>query len=253
MTGVLNYQSLTKEHYVSALDSGEVTQKHDIELLIAMTNLPPGTGPQMAEWLGFDDQRKFERWIGGNGISGRFRDYLNVEKPKTGTHVDWWRIVAEAKRESVKSPNGKTRPLWVWYGLRRDLIDALTDLGYLNTNEASLYPDQVDSDISYFEGQTKQILVNAYERNAKARAKCIDHYTAVCCVCEFDFLKKYGGLGTGFIHVHHLIELSSIGDAYEVDPIKDLRPVCPNCHAMLHRRKPAYSIQELKDIIETAI
>jgi 5-methylcytosine-specific restriction protein A len=32
-----------------------------------------------------------------------------------------------------------------------------------------------------------------------------------------------------------------------VHPVKDLRPVCPNCHAMIHRGPgPALSIGELR-------
>ncbi len=62
-------------------------------------------------------------------------------------------------------------------------------------------------------------------------------------------MKFYGQIGEGFIHVHHLKPLSEIGQEYEVDPIEDLRPVCPNCHAMLHRKKPPYTIEQLKDLI----
>jgi predicted HNH restriction endonuclease len=40
--------------------------------------------------------------------------------------------------------------------------------------------------------------------------------------------------------------LSEIGGEYIVDPVADLRPVCPNCHAVLHRRIPAYSIEEVR-------
>jgi 5-methylcytosine-specific restriction protein A len=95
------------------------------------------------------------------------------------------------------------------------------------------------------EGRTKQITVNIYERNSIVRAKCIEHHGAVCQVCDLDFETKYGKMGKGFIHVHHLIELSTIGDDYEVDPVHDLLPVCPNCHAMLHKRQPAYLVREL--------
>ncbi len=55
--------------------------------------------------------------------------------------------------------------------------------------------------------------------------------------------------GVGFIHVHHKVELSSIGREYVVDPIEDLVPVCPNCHAMLHTRKPALTIDGLRAIL----
>jgi len=65
-------------------------------------------------------------------------------------------------------------------------------------------------------------------------------------VCEFNFEAAYGEIGSGFIHVHHLTKLSDIRQGYEVNPVDDLRPVCPNCHAMLHKRNPPYTIDELK-------
>jgi len=102
---------------------------------------------------------------------------------------------------------------------------------------------------TYFEGATKLIKVNLYERNHDARQKCIDHYGVICQVCKFSFEKVYGVIGEAYIHVHHLKPLSEIGEEYELDPIKDLRPVCANCHSMLHRKKPSYTIDELKSII----
>ncbi len=111
---------------------------------------------------------------------------------------------------------------------------------------AKIYPDELDNPESLFEGIKKTVLVNSYERNPKARKKCIEHYGAQCVVCGFNFEKVYGNIGFGFIHVHHLTQLSDIGRGYEVDPIKDLRPVCPNCHAMLHQKNPSHTIDELR-------
>jgi 5-methylcytosine-specific restriction protein A len=109
------------------------------------------------------------------------------------------------------------------------------------------HPEEIRFDETLLEGATRQVTVNEYERNEKARGKCIEKYGYQCCVCEFDFEKKYGVVGRKFIHVHHLVELSTIGREYRIDPIRDLRPVCPNCHAMLHTQKPAYRIEELRD------
>ena len=86
----------------------------------------------------------------------------------------------------------------------------------------------------YVEGRLVSVLSNRFERDARARKECIRHYGSSCVVCGINFAKTYGGLGAGFIHVHHLTPLSQIRSTYKVDPIKDLRPVCPNCHAMLH-------------------
>jgi 5-methylcytosine-specific restriction enzyme A len=99
-----------------------------------------------------------------------------------------------------------------------------------------------------FEGAVKVIKVNKYERNVEARRRCIEFYGCYCQVCGFDF-SKYGELGQGYIHVHHLILISTIGQLYEVDPINDLRPVCANCHAMIHLRNPPYSIEDMKRLI----
>jgi hypothetical protein len=109
--------------------------------------------------------------------------------------------------------------------------------------------EEISDSASLFEGASRQIFVNAYERNQIARRKCIEHYGPICKVCEFDFGAVYGEIGQGFIHVHHLKDLSTIGARYEVNPIADLRPVCPNCHAMLHRTVPAMTLARLKRVI----
>jgi 5-methylcytosine-specific restriction protein A len=110
------------------------------------------------------------------------------------------------------------------------------------------YPDDEDAG-GYVEGSKKTITVNAYERSPEAREKCIAHWGVMCAVCKFDFRYFYGELGRGYIHVHHLRPLSEVGGEYEVDPVNDLRPVCPNCHSMLHRERPALSIEELTTVV----
>lgn len=112
-------------------------------------------------------------------------------------------------------------------------------------------PEEIPPSATHHEGSVRQAMVNVYERNPAARAACITHYGSTCQVCSFDFGATYGELGEGFIHVHHLKEISSIAMEYEVDPIEDLRPVCPNCHAMLHTSRPALSIEALKHIVFT--
>lgn len=113
------------------------------------------------------------------------------------------------------------------------------------------YADEIDETKTFNEGVIKQVKVNAYERNTEARVICIKKYGAKCSVCGFDFHEKYGEIGTGFIHVHHLKPLSEIHEGYELNPINDLRPVCPNCHAMLHQKKPEpYTIEQLQSIIK---
>lgn len=111
------------------------------------------------------------------------------------------------------------------------------------------YPTEVREADIYNEGAVMQVKVNRYERNREARDKCIEAKGCKCAVCGMDFEEKYGEIGRGFIHVHHLIPISSIGKDYVIDPVNHLVPVCPNCHNMLHRKDPPMTPEELKKII----
>ncbi|MBG6043868.1 HNH endonuclease [Proteus mirabilis] len=105
----------------------------------------------------------------------------------------------------------------------------------------------------YFEGKPRKITVTTYDRDSKAREICLTKHGYICCICGFDFYHRYGELGRNFIEVHHLNQLADFAEEHEIDPIEDLRPVCPNCHRMLHRKRPALSIKELQEIIENNI
>lgn len=105
---------------------------------------------------------------------------------------------------------------------------------------------------SYWEGREGEARVISRARNGRARQMCINHYGVRCFACGFDFEQTYGELGAGFIEVHHLELLSGRNPGeYEIDPMRDLRPVCSNCHRMLHR-DGLMDIQELKTLIEAA-
>jgi 5-methylcytosine-specific restriction protein A len=106
-----------------------------------------------------------------------------------------------------------------------------------------------DEITNLYEGAKQTITVNRYERNNQARQKCIEYYGTDCYICGFNFDKIFGEIGKGFIHVHHLIPLAEINQEYEVDPVKDLRPVCPNCHAMIHKKNPPFTIEEIKNLL----
>jgi hypothetical protein len=114
----------------------------------------------------------------------------------------------------------------------------------------SLLPEEIENPEQFIEGALKQITINAYERDPNARRACIERYGLTCSVCAFNFVEFYGEVGEGYIHVHHLTPISSIREEYSVDPIQDLRPICPNCHAMIHKKRPPYTIEEMRHIIE---
>lgn len=104
----------------------------------------------------------------------------------------------------------------------------------------------------YAEGAVRQVLVNAYERNRAARQAAVRYHGHICAVCDTDLVEFYGPIAAEFIHVHHLKPLSEIGEGYRVNLQTDLIPVCPNCHAMLHRHMPPLTVEELRERIQEA-
>lgn len=113
----------------------------------------------------------------------------------------------------------------------------------------SNFPDDLGGDAEFTEGGRRKVMVNAYERNPAARAACLAKYGTRCAVCGISFEEQYGPIGKGFIHVHHKKPLAARRGEYKLDPKKDLAPVCPNCHAMLHTQDPPLGIDELKTIL----
>ena len=127
-----------------------------------------------------------------------------------------------------------------WSQLMTGMILSLLDVVPVNTDQNPSGKE---------EGNCTQILTNRYERNRFNRMLCLEKYGYICQACGFDFEKTYGAVGHHFIHVHHLIPVSQMGEHYIVDPLTDLIPLCPNCHAMMHRYNPMLSLDEFKKTI----
>lgn len=127
----------------------------------------------------------------------------------------------------------------------------LARYGYFNAVDTTARPDNLPSEevAVYMEGRTTTILVNSYERSPQARAACIQHYGAKCCICDFSFEAAYGSNYADYIHVHHICPLASVKEEYVVHPIADLRPVCPNCHAVIHRHRQPLTILQVKALL----
>jgi 5-methylcytosine-specific restriction enzyme A len=114
-----------------------------------------------------------------------------------------------------------------------------------------LSPVEIVSVTALPEGARRRVTVNAYERNPAARAACIAHHGPRCKVCDTDLGERFGPIASGFVHVHHLVPISTVGNVYRVDPLKDLVPVCPTCHSVLHLRVPPLSVSEARDLLKT--
>lgn len=130
-------------------------------------------------------------------------------------------------------------------------LSSYLNVYFNDTYQNDYFPDIVNEESIEYEGLKRTITVNKYERSSIAREKCIEHNGLNCFVCNMNFYEVYGEIGKGFIHIHHITPLNQIGKEYKVNYKEDLAPVCPNCHAMLHRKVDGkeLTINELKQIL----
>lgn len=119
-------------------------------------------------------------------------------------------------------------------------------LSAVTSNEDAI--DDLPEDVVLTEGRVARITGNTYARNAEARRRCIAEHGVNCCICGFNFGAEYGYEAEGYIHVHHLRPLAQAGGENTVDPVKDLRPVCPNCHAVIHLGGGCRTIDEIRQL-----
>lgn len=184
------------------------------------------------------DSKKGDLWRVSNMV-----DWFSAEITDESKSVEQYIKDIERKRVKRRDGKGKMRSIWAYRFTTMRTTEGVEEpqgAEEISELDAKKYP----------EGMTRKVVVNRYERDRRARKKCIEYYGFDCKVCGSNLENIYGEIGRNFIHVHHRIELSNVKIGYEVNPIDDLIPVCPNCHAMLHKKNPAYTIGELKVILK---
>lgn len=229
---------MTKAAYKLAADvyHGKIQEKHALDTLVTKYGMNRGSASDyIVNFKRMMEGKNYKRTNNSEATDYFFTNILNdygIAKLRNALsaaneHVDYYESLGRGNLNSIRSIIAKHEKI--------AKLQPTTD-----------YPDELQNPESLFEGIKKTITVNTYERNPAARKKCIEHYGTNCTVCGFSFGASYGDIGTNFIHVHHLTQISDIGTGYEINPIEDLRPVCPNCHAMLHRKNPPFTIEEIK-------
>ena len=130
------------------------------------------------------------------------------------------------------------------------------------SNELALFDETVtENDVIILEGKKRIVKQKTYERSSRLRELAINHFTVdgqiVCRGCGFNFAAVYGLHGAGYIEIHHLKPIFTYGDENVEktleEALRDVAPVCANCHVMIHRKRDhMLSIEELKAIIQVS-
>lgn len=124
-----------------------------------------------------------------------------------------------------------------------------SNLGALSSIEAEEEEESIED---AKEGQILTRIHRKRERSAKLRAakkKAVEKETGrlACEACDIDFSERYGQRGKGFIECHHIVPLHTLKPSQRTK-ISDLALLCPNCHRILHMRKPWLTVAQVKEL-----
>ena len=152
-----------------------------------------------------------------------------------------YQVIIEQHKEWHVQHNGHTSMKVIGYYIQYVAQKQGLDLTHYKPSKPSYY----------LEGDVVESHGTRYERDPKAKRDCIAKYGCKCFICGFDFEKVYGEDGAGFIEVHHLKPISAYSGEHLVIPTEDLRPLCSNCHSMVHRRRPIpWDVEKVREMIE---
>lgn len=171
-------------------------------------------------------------WFVRERIDPDFDTLYGVSDPEE-VHRLWNKIKTDPE---LKAENAKRSPVNYTEALR--LFENYLRRPAVKGNKIIFSEDKETTNPELLsEGDLVELHITKHERNPGLRRRCIDIQGWRCKGCGLDFKEKYGDLGVDFIEVHHLYPISQTEGEHEVDPGKDLVPLCANCHSMIHRLK----------------
>jgi 5-methylcytosine-specific restriction protein A len=172
-----------------------------------------------------DDFAPFEKAVPAK-IDGQYLETITSNRTSNYWR-DGVRLISQSDYDAILS---RAKPLAM-----EELAEELDPLAFESANEGSR--------TSYFGTR--------YERQKDLRLRAIEFHGLDCKACGFDFEKAYGEYAKGFIHVHHVVPISTYGGEKAVNPETDLVTLCANCHAVVHRKRDVtLSIEQLKEMLK---
>jgi 5-methylcytosine-specific restriction protein A len=146
------------------------------------------------------------------------------------------------------------REIWREFASDREGLARIAEAirkSYLSVEPAGVA--ELVEEAEFPEGKVLYRLHRLRERNpalvrlAKERAMA-EHGRLSCAACGFDFAAAYGDIGRGVIDCHHLLALADL-TAERATKLTEVALVCPNCHRIIHRKRPWLALGDLADLI----
>ena len=198
--------------------------------------------------------------LSGTGIVASGIVASETDKVKTGQWKGkYWAWIRSVSMLATPVPLASLIarfPSWGWPTYPRPYCSVESPLSesirdYIAIYQAGLVDDPLPDEL-YSEGRPKTTMRTDYERSLPARRACLEKWGYGCLTCGRDFGLYYGERFVQYIHVHHLQPMATRKASYVINGARDLRPLCPNCHAVAHRNDPPFSISQIKKFISEA-
>jgi|APSaa5957512622_1039677.scaffolds.fasta_scaffold22731_2 predicted HNH restriction endonuclease len=190
------------------------------------------------------------------------RSHKTLESPgfaryKNRGNNGYWTLTEEGERVLMESGIGGIDYL---LSKQFDYDDVKVAIEQITDKKSTRKTIVFDEDAIVSEGKKNEVSKKVYVRSSKLRDAAIKYFfgddPVYCHACKFDFEDVYGELGNGFIEIHHKKPVYDYDDTDVEKTIKDalknVFPLCSNCHRMVHkRRNNTLSVGELIKIIES--
>lgn len=160
--------------------------------------------------------------------------------------AQWSRVSLSLQSRIDPEVRDGEQPLGETLGWSRLFLAAVLALLPVQPSDA----DEQSSTVGFAEGGATTSQSTRYERDRRNRAAAIAIWGCKCRACGLDFGDRYGHAAEGFIEVHHTTPVSVLQPGTVIDPARDLVPLCPNCHAVAHRREPPFTVDEIRTMLE---
>ena len=210
------------------------------ELMAAMGSASEAGRSTFCSVLGACHEAGAEVHLKINGVAKNLED-------ETVWLVPWRSLELDIRRGMLNinegNPEADMRQIELWTSRAAAAVFAL--LPVEETKE-----DTPESVVGLPEGAKIRIEANRYERDRRNRAAALAIHGYNCSACGLDMGKLYGAIAAGMIEVHHVTPVSEVGSGYIINPKTDLIPLCPNCHAVAHRRSPPLSVTEIRLLLQ---
>ena len=149
--------------------------------------------------------------------------------------------------------------VWNEFYSNREQLSKIADAirrnySYLTTPEPKTgESENIDEDEEFPEGRILSRSHRFKERNfelvKKKKLQVFQKTGKLACeVCNFEFTEFYGDMGQGCAECHHNIPIAELQGEQGIK-LSDLSILCPNCHRVIHRRRPWLMVQQLRDLL----